>query len=464
MSTNFDVAIVGGGAAAATTLIALAALPQADQLRVLWMAPAPCDGRGLAYSTPDLMHRLNVRAQCMSARADLPEDFVDFLTTRFGHADPHGFYPRRCYGAYLAERVATAWQSLRGERWEVSAQHLDHDGGAWILTGSDDTQRRADHLVLAIGPQAQQALSCVEPALLERGSYRIDPYAWVSASHANFGIRQIWIIGSGLSAVDLALTAARLHSDAQIHLISRHGALPTAHGPVQTPAADLFATQLQLPAVSQVLRELRRNIAQHGDWRALIDALRARTADRWQHWPKPEQQRFLRHLRWLWDSARHRMAPEVAAATTALQASGRLSVHRGRVMAIRAEQQRARLHWRPRGDSRIKVDSADLVLQATGFNTGLSRCTTPLLRSLLEGGLAQVDALDMGLAVDPEQRLIDGKGQVRTDAHVIGALALGSRFECIAMPEIRSTAAAIAHDLFLTDLQPIPQNGISTPD
>ena len=107
-------------------------------------------------------------------------------------------------------------------------------------------------------------------------------------------------------------------------------------------------------------------------------------------------------------------------------------------------------------------NSADLVLQATGFNTGLSRYTTPLLRSLLEGGLAQIDALDMGLAVDPEQRLIDGKGQVRTDAHVIGALALGSRFECIAMPEIRSTAAAIAHDLLLTDLQPIPQNGIST--
>ena len=446
MITDFDIAIVGGGAAATACLLAMAALPNAQELRVLWVAPAACDGRGIAYGTRDAMHRLNVRAFRMSARADVPNDFVDFLTERFGHADPQGFYPRRCYGDYLAQRASAAWQGLNGERWDTCAQHLSHDGDAWILTGGDNMQRRARHLLLALGPLPQQTLTCVDTALLQRGTYRSDPYGWAAGSQAKLGMRQIWIIGSGLTAVDLALTAVQQHSDAQIHLISRHGALPAVHGPAHAALTDLFGAELQLPSVSEVLRRLRGSMANLSDWRAGIDSLRALTADRWQHWPAVEQRRFLRHLRWVWDCARHRMAPEVAAAIEALQCNGRLEVHRGRVLAIRADQQNALLHWRARGEHQSRVSAADLVLQATGLNTGVKACASPLLRSLLDSGLAYPDALNMGLAVDAQQRLIGNHG-VRDDAHVIGALARGSRFECIAMPEIRNTAAAIAREL-----------------
>lgn len=443
--TSADIAIVGGGAAAAAMVLALAAHTTAA-CSVLWVAPADCDGRGLAYSTRDAAHRLNVPAARMSARADRPSDWVDFLNAVDGHADPCAYYPRRRYGDYLARRVADGWTQLRGERWLTVATGARHDGRDWILLGADGLERRAQHLLLAIGPQAQHAPAGVDPALLRSHRYRIDPYVWANTAQPISHVSDIVIIGSGLTAVDLVLSAARQNGAAVIHLLSRHGALPATHAAPQPPMADLLDGADRMPAVSQMLRLLRAR-GTSGDWRARVDSLRERSGERWQRWSLAEQRRFLRHARWAWDCARHRMAPEIAAAIAALRQNGRLQVHQGRLLSATPDQQRVAVRWRPRGSESIVDHRTDLVLQATGLNTAVSRTSDPLLRSLLDGGWARADALDMGLAVDTDQALLGTDAQPRGDAHVLGALARGSRYECLAMPEIRTTAAAIAKRL-----------------
>lgn len=442
-----DVAVIGGGAAAAAMLVALATAHNGPTPSVLWVAPEGEEGRGLAYSTRDPAHRLNVRAARMSIRADLPDDFVAYLIDEDGHADPQGFYTRRRYGEYLATRAAECASRLPLERWTSTAIGASRVAGVWRIAGSDGQRRSARHLILAVGPQEPRIPCGIDPSLLRQGRYRVDPYAWAEQPRRGGSLKQIWIIGSGLTAVDLALTAAQNHAQAEIHLLSRHGALPATHAQAHSTVVDALAKCGSLPTASKALRLIRDQCCPMADWRDAIDGLRARMADRWQQWPVAEQQRFLRHARWAWDSARHRMAPEVARAMAALLSSGQVTLHRGRLLGAVPRAQSVELTWRSRASVEQQVAETDLVLQATGLNTKVGGCGMPLLRSLLDQGLARPDPLDLGLHVDDQQRLLDGNGRAHANAHVLGALARGSRFECTAMPEIRDTAAAIAREL-----------------
>lgn len=434
-----ELCVIGGGAAA--TAVWLAAAARRPGARVLWVAPAGADGTGVAYGTSDPAHRLNVRALRMSARADLASDFVDFLRQRDGNVDELAFYPRADYGDYLRARLQVAWTNLDGIRWPQRAVAVERDSAGWQVLGADGERARVRHLVLALGPQPQSVLPGVAAEALASGRYGLDPYAGLPA--AETAPAEIWIIGTGLTAVDLALSAAQRYPDARLHLLSRHAALPGVHGPHGEAGADLLDGAASYPRVSALMRQLRQPRQPGEDWRLRVDSLRARCAERWQRWPCAERRRFLRHARWLWDVARHRMAPEVASALSALRQTGRLVLHAGRLRAVTLAGDALSLRWQPRGHADVVDARADRVLQATGLNTGVARASDPLLRSLLDQGLALADDLDLGLATDAAQRLLGADGLAHPDAHVLGALARGSRFECIAMPEIRAHAAAI---------------------
>ena len=83
-----DVAIVGGGFSGT---MAAAQLVRRG-LRVVLVEGGGRGGRGIAYSTRDEVHLLNVPAARMSAWPDAPDDFV---AAGFG---PGEFAPRRAYG------------------------------------------------------------------------------------------------------------------------------------------------------------------------------------------------------------------------------------------------------------------------------------------------------------------------------------------------------------------------------
>ena len=88
-------------------------------------------GLGVAYSTPFVSHLLNVRSGRMSARADQPRDFVEWLERRHPDlADPEGFAPRRVYGEYVRARLATV-QAQHADRLQIvrgEAVGVDEDG------------------------------------------------------------------------------------------------------------------------------------------------------------------------------------------------------------------------------------------------------------------------------------------------------------------------------------------------
>ncbi|KAG0752304.1 hypothetical protein G6F24_013658 [Rhizopus arrhizus] len=75
---ELDLAIIGGGAAG--VLVAIQVLRQARApLALAIFEPASQLAQGIAYATPWPEHLLNVPAAKMSAFADAPGDFLDYL-------------------------------------------------------------------------------------------------------------------------------------------------------------------------------------------------------------------------------------------------------------------------------------------------------------------------------------------------------------------------------------------------
>ncbi|WP_217282225.1 FAD/NAD(P)-binding protein [Klebsiella variicola] len=75
---ELDLAIIGGGAAG--VLVAIQVLRQAKApLALAILEPASQLAQGIAYATPWPEHLLNVPAAKMSAFADQPGDFLDYL-------------------------------------------------------------------------------------------------------------------------------------------------------------------------------------------------------------------------------------------------------------------------------------------------------------------------------------------------------------------------------------------------
>src|SRR6516164_9278995 len=100
------VVIIGGGASGTITAVALAQFPDAGPVTLV--DTAGVFARGVAYSTEEPQHLLNVPAGRMSAVPDQPGHLVDWLAARGERADPEAFLPRRLYGDYLGELLGSA--------------------------------------------------------------------------------------------------------------------------------------------------------------------------------------------------------------------------------------------------------------------------------------------------------------------------------------------------------------------
>jgi len=104
------IAVVGGGATGALAALHLARVSgkPASEIDISVIEPAAEIGRGLAYTTNDPRHLLNVRVANMSAFADEPDHLFRWLEREvvvrgINCPTPFCFIPRSLYGAYLAE-------------------------------------------------------------------------------------------------------------------------------------------------------------------------------------------------------------------------------------------------------------------------------------------------------------------------------------------------------------------------
>ncbi|QOZ67406.1 FAD/NAD(P)-binding protein [Bradyrhizobium arachidis] len=442
MSPEGRHAIVIGGGASGVLLAFQLLKNNPSGLRVTLIEKRPEIGRGLAYHAGNPEHLLNVRVTNMSALPDDPEHFWNWLCARPGGPlcpDPYCFVPRQTYGDYLVDLIAPlrsrdGTQGLTIVRGEcVSIRENPSDVAVTLADGTCITGSTA---ILATGHDAAAPLLAghAEP--------------WASPTDAGIDTKAtVLILGTGLSMVDYVLSLLRYGHQGQIVAMSRRGLLPRAHRRVD----PMRFTEREIPfgaEIGPLLRWFRRRIELHvaegGEWRGAIDAIRPFTQRLWQELPLSSKRRFLEHARAWWDVHRHRTAPEVEARIAEALAIRRLTVIAGKLASIAPNSGGAIVRYRRRGQTETSELEVGAIVDCTGIVRDPAASTNPAVRSLLDQGLARIDPLRIGIDVTPDCAIVNRDGSPSRRLYAVGPLTRAAFWEIIAVPDIRQQCAELA--------------------
>ena len=433
------IAVIGAGFSGLLTAVQLARkVPDAH----LWLIEkGPRFAEGAAYGTRERDHVLNVRLGNMSAYPDEPDHLSRWLATQPQWSAQGAFITRGDYGRYLRSILSEALAEAPGGRGarlnllhdEVVA--LSRDGAGWRLAFASGGTQTVDVAVLALGNLEPARPAGLDEAVVEAGLYIADP--WRGTAELSDEARRILLIGSSLTMVDVALSVAA--PGRRVVALSRRGLSPRAH-----KAADLaLPAQAYAGSPRKVLRQARRT-ALTSDWRAVTDDLRRSARRLWRSWSGVQRRQFLTHLRPIWDVHRHRLAPTVANRMHSMVAAGELTIEAGRIVRIEKVDQKVLVTWRPRGWTRTTTRKVDVVINCTGPLADVAASRIPLISGLVASGLARADGDGLGLDVDQDCRVRDGRGHAQDDLYAVGPMTRGAFWEVTSVPDIRIQAAEVA--------------------
>ena len=452
----FDVVVLGGGFAGTLTAIQLLrpGVCSIPSLRIALVEESGDFGPGIAYGRGAGDGLLNVGAANMGAFPDAPGDFLRWAQERSGEPIPgSAFLPRRLYGDYIEDLLRQAREESPHALVSIAGRAVDvaplPDGTLSVALGGDRFLY-AGKVVLAVGnfspppPSGDEAAACADPR------YLANPWCPETVERlAEPG--DVLIVGTGLTCLDYLCVLSRRKAGGTIHVLSRRGLFPLAHPPASVPFKN--EGSLEPGTLRELLRAVRRKIKAGAFWRDVIDSLRPQSQALWQYLSVADRRRFLRHLRPYWDTARHRAPAESIALKDRLEAEGLLVCHKGRIASIEAGKDGGLdVTYHPRGTPKgeARLLRVRYVANGTGVATDCLRTGDPLVRNLLDRGLARPDALRLGFAADPGGRLLPAREPVRSDSEfdheifALGSIRRGSLWETTAVRELRQQAAEIA--------------------
>jgi uncharacterized NAD(P)/FAD-binding protein YdhS len=436
-------------------------------------------GRGMAYTAPDPDWRLNGGSDTHVL------DLADQTTLNAWCAahgiierDPEAvsdngytFVRRHDFGSFVRDQVASHARLPNGSTIRhVRDVAIDAD----VADGSVKVQLRsggsieADLLVIATGnapPRLPASLSHLA------GDPRVIVEALdVQRLRAIPLDASVLLLGSSLTALDVASTLVRRGQGGRIVSISRRGQRPRPHraapatpGPaflerVEGSVPDFVRAAGSPPTVRGLVRAVRKRIREDEiagvNWYAGFDAMRDVL---WQVWPTlavAEKRRALRLLRPWYDVHRFRTPPQNDALVRAAEAKGAIEFRAGRVRGIEARDGglHVRMDLRGGGGSRERFD---YVVNCTGLDPASGARDNPFLTALLQRGVITVDPSGIGFAVDSRCRPLDRDGRAQPDMRIFGPPSAGTFGDPLGVlfiaPQIRRQVPAMLEQLMGSD-------------
>ena len=128
----------------------------------------------------------------------------------------------------------------------------------------------------------------------------------------------------------------------------------------------------------------------------------------------------------------------------------RLTVTAGRLDACAVGNRGLRVTIGRRPPAASEILDVDYLINCTGPESDVTALGDPLLDALLARGWAVPGRLGMGVAISADGALVDRAGDRSTRLWAIGSLRQGTVWETTAVPELRRQAAALAHQLAVT--------------
>jgi trehalose-6-phosphate synthase len=437
-------------------------------LRLLLIDRNTAFGCGAAYGAGDAQHLLNVPAGKISAFAEEPDHFLQWLEGHRAELPNLGveeisresFLPRQVYGKYVRDILDHARRTAPGlDMAETEVVDIEPGRKGLALIGKNGEMFAASKVVLALGNFPPG-----DPPTKDRRFHRSARYfnlPWSPTMLPQIsGEDDILILGSGLTTLDLLVSLDVSKARGKIYVVSRHGLFPQPHQSY-APQPEWFQDRELPSTVRPMLRLLRDEVekaaAQGIDWRAILDALRPHTQRIWRSFNIEERSRFMRHARPFWESHRHRVAPSVLAVKENLAQRGQLILRKARVLSIIESEggfdvtlfDRARMD-----ESRLRVG---FVVNSTGPECNFYKLKDPLVVNLLARGLVHPDPLFLGLMTAVNGAVLNYLGQPSTAIFTLGSVKKGMLFETTSVPELRQQARTLAEELLGSSESLVPR-------
>jgi uncharacterized NAD(P)/FAD-binding protein YdhS len=450
------VAIIGGGFSGAATAFHLARLLPAGAIDIAVIEPREGLGYGLAYSTTDPAHRINVPASRMTLISGQDGHFADWLcrtdaamddaesTTASGAVYPQ----RRVFGRYVESHLQPFLQSKTIQHVRSTVASVERHGDLYRLTLSDGRSFVADALVIAT-THPPPALPSPLQSVAGKAGLVANPYD-LERLEAIGRDDNVLVVGTGLTSADVIATLDRKGHRGRITALSRHGYRSRGHAAALSDPIGDFVT-LPSRSATALLRRVRSTIAevarQGRDWHPVLDAVRRQGQVIWQALPLPERRRVVRHLRALWDVHRFRVAPQVAAVLDRRVAEGGLAYRAASIADAEQVDGRIRVTQRPRRERGLIVEAFDSVIVTTGPAHADILRTNTAIAALARMGLVRIDPIGLGLESDPQGHAFGTSGRLTNNIFVSGPLARGSVGELMGIPEVTAHAERIAAEI-----------------
>jgi uncharacterized NAD(P)/FAD-binding protein YdhS len=251
---------------------------------------------GMAYRTNNQNHYLNAPARSMSIPGEVT--FPDFLMEQRHHpvtrsyAD-EAFAPRSVYRQYLRKVLENHWTDIQKhtvflpELPEVTEELMEHQ----------------NPIILCCGAKHQ-----VNDYMSDRGIQNPWDFDYARLEKAD----HIRIYGSGLTALDTAISVWTVNPNAHIDFISRNGRFPLVAGDIDRTHFDAIRRKISgLLSVREIFSTLRKDSVVYG-WQAVMESMRHEWKHLWRLLPMEERIRFTKRLKPIWEIHRHKMIPETA--------------------------------------------------------------------------------------------------------------------------------------------------------
>ena len=442
------ISIIGGGASG--TLLAVNLLLNAgdSDLQINLIERKSRVGRGVAFGTTQASHLLNVPAGRMGAFPDDIEHFHKWLGAK-GHVfDSHDFVPRRLFGEYLRDVFTNHSTGLKSNIRlnliddEAVDLSVNRDSAEVMLKSGEIIP--SHNVVLAFGNFNPPHPSVADVSFADSPKYFRDP--WGSNLYESISPEDsVFVVGTGLSMVDVALHLYKTGHKGKTTAISTRGLLPTVHklGYIYPSFYDELKP---VRRITDLLKTVRRHVdlaeSNGSNWRAVIDSLRPATQQIWLDLPLAEKRYFMQHLSRYWNVARHRMPAEAAAIIDEMTANDNFEILRGRLTTIEQNDNGFDIEYST-VDARTNI-SANILVNCIGSQANFSKIDSTFVRNLIARKHIRNDELSLGIAASPDGNVIDKNGEFSTVVYTLGTALKGILWESTAIPEIRTQAKQLA--------------------
>jgi uncharacterized NAD(P)/FAD-binding protein YdhS len=450
------VSIIGGGFSGCLTTIHL--LQKSDNVYVKLINCNYPIIQGVAYSTKDHLHLLNVPAGRMSAFADKPDHFINWLRTKREFKDliddkiELQFFPRAIYGIYLTEIISDYTSQKQLEFINAEAINITQKGSKYFVQLNNNNSIESDAVVLAMGNYLPAEPKVENKFDFDDINYFKNP--WDNSFLKDIDInKDILLVGTGLTMIDCVCSLLKLNFKGKIIAVSPRGYIPAKHTNSNLKYPDFFP-EFQNKTLIEIFNITRTHLRiaelKNIPWQAVIEVIRPHTKEIWLQLSLKDRKQFISHLRHIWGVARHRLPESIHNKIMNAIKSGQMQVLGGRLKTIEKENSFLNVTLKLRKENISASLKVGRIVNCTGPQGNLSEIKNELIANLLGNRLISPDELKLGINALPDGRILNSDNQISKNIFAVGSLLRGILWETTAVPELSINAEIVADQIINT--------------